>query len=116
MSRLTAFFLKPIEKAVEHNKSVTANTNILAADLTPTDPPTLFRTMIAFNAAGVFKAIITRDATSVTAEFNAGATLAANSLYIFDMLVHDGDKVNFQYSVSATMLVMRVQEIGLATQ
>jgi len=40
----------------------------------------------------------------------------ANALYIFDMLVHSGDKVNFQYSVNATLLVLRVQEIVVATQ
>jgi len=52
----------------------------------------------------------------VTVEFNAGASLVANALYIFDMLVHSGDKVNFRYSVNATLLVLRVQEIGAATQ
>jgi len=108
--------LIPIALATEHSKSVTANTNILDESLTPTNPPCLFRIMVSFDTAGVFKAVITRDTTAETVEFNAGASLVANALYIFDMLVHSGDKVNFQYSVNATLLVLRVQEIGAATQ
>jgi len=111
-----SYRLIPNEKALEHAKSVTADTDILASDLEPSDPPCLFRIMVAFSAAGVFKAIITRDATEVTVEFNSGSNLVADSLYVFDMLVHDDDKVNFQYSVNATMRVMRVQEIRGGTQ
>jgi len=108
--------LVPIERVVKHNISVTANTNILDDDLKPINPPCLLRIMVAFSTAGVFKAIITRDTTVVTVEFNAGSSLTADALYIFDMLVHYDDKVNFQYSVNATMRTMKVQEIGGGTQ
>jgi len=107
--------LVPIERIVKHNVSVTANTDILADDLTPVNPPCAFRIMVAFSVAGVFKAIITRDTTVVTVEFNAGSSLTADALYIFDCLMSEGDKVNFQYSVNATMRVLQVFEIGGGT-
>ena len=99
-----------IEKANKHNASVTANTNILPDDLTPSRPPCVFRVMISSGAA-VFSAIITKDTTSKTAKFHSGASLAVDCLYIFDMLVSDGDSVNFQLDTSVTLDVLRVYEI-----
>lgn len=106
----------PIEKANEHNVSVTAATDILSAVITPSSPPSLLRVMCCFSAAGVFSARITKGGTTVSTNFNSGSSLTADALYIFDTLVHSGDTVNFRYSVNATMRLLRVQELFMGTQ
>ena len=108
--------LKPTEKANEHSAAVVAATDILAAAVGPTTPPCLFRIAVALDAAGVFSVQHTKGGVTVATNFLAGGNLTANALYFFDMLVHSGDTVNFQYSVPATLLVLRVQEINGGTQ
>lgn len=108
--------LTPLEKAVEHNTAELAGVDILAAALVPTNTPCLFRLMVAFNAAGVFSVTITRAANTQIANFNNGAALTLNSLYMFDHLVHAGDTINYRYSANAQLMVLRVQEIIAATQ
>lgn len=108
--------LKPTEKANEHNIPVVAATDILAAVIAPTTPPCLFRVAVAFDAAGLFSVQHAKGGVTVATNFNAGGNLTPNALYFFDMLVHSGDTVNFQYSVNATLLVLRVQEINGGTQ
>lgn len=110
--------LSPLAKANLHNVALVGMpANILGADLTPTNTPCLFRTQVAFDTAGVFSAAVTNGApATMVPEFNHGVVLPANSLFMFDMLVHSGDSVNFRYSVNAQLLVLRCQEIVAATQ
>jgi len=108
--------LTPLEKANEHNTAETADTDILASALSPTNTPCLFRVMVAFDTAGVFKATITKGGNTQTVLFNGGNGLAANAVYMFDHLVHNGDTINYQYSVNAQLLVLRVQEIIAGVQ
>ncbi|MBA7605667.1 hypothetical protein ES703_12801 [subsurface metagenome] len=106
----------PLEKAAEHNTAELATTDILAAALTPTNTPCLFRVMCAFDTAGVFTATITRGGNTQLVHFNGGANLTVDCLYIFDHLVHSGDTINYQYSVGAQLMVLRVQEIVAGVQ
>lgn len=106
----------PIEKANQHNVSVTADTNILSSEITPTNPPCLFRIMICLNTAGVLSAMVTKSDSEQQLKFNAASNLVAHTVYMFDLLVHDGDSINFQHSADATLKVLRVQEIVGATQ
>jgi len=106
----------PLERANLHNTSVTADTDILTTALSPANKPCLLRIQCAFVASGVFKARITKAGNTQTVLFNSGGSLIANALYILDMLVHDGDTVNFWYSVNTTLQVLRVQEIVGASQ
>ena len=108
--------LEPVQLANKHNEAVTADTDILSAALTPLNYPTLLRVMAAFSAAGVFRAMITRGGNTQTTLFNAGNNLVVGALYIFDLLVHEGGSVNFQYSVNATLQILRVQEVDAAVQ
>lgn len=108
--------LTPPEKANEHNTAEVANTDILAAALSPTYTPCLFRVMVAFDTAGIFRATITKGGDTQTVDFNSGGNLTDNALYIFDHLVHEGDTINYQYSVNAQLLVLRVQEIVAGVQ
>lgn len=106
----------PIEKANQHNVSVTANTNILSLEMTPTNTPCMFRIMVCLDTAGVLSAMVTKSDSEQQLKFNAASNLVAHAVYMFDLLVHDGDTVNLQHSADATLKVLRVQEIVAATQ
>jgi len=106
----------PIEKANEHNLSVTADTDILSQALAPTNTPCLFRIMVCLNTAGVFSAMVAKCGNEQKLKLNAGVNLAADAAYMFDILVHSGDTVNFQHSAAATLKALRVQEIIAASQ
>jgi hypothetical protein len=103
--------LIPLFKADIFNTAVTANANIFAAALTPTNSQTLFRIYASFNAAGVLSVARTKGAITVVEQLNSGNTLAANAAYIFDILVTTGESINLRYSVAATALSIKVAEI-----
>lgn len=107
--------LTAIDKASQHGVAETLNTDILATSLSPTNTPCLFRVMVMLETSGVFSAILTNSASSKTLKFNGGAALAASCPYMFDILVHSGDTVNFQTSASGNV-TLRVQEVVGAVQ
>ncbi|GAI55377.1 unnamed protein product, partial [marine sediment metagenome] len=76
----------PIEKANQHNVSVTANTNILSSEITPTNTPCLFRIMVCLNTAGVLSAMVTKSNSEQQLKLNAATNLVADSPYMFDRL------------------------------
>lgn len=106
----------PLEKANVHNGNINANLDFLAADITPSDYPVLFRIQIRLSAAANFSARIEVGASTLTCHFNGGSNLAASCLYIFDLLVHSGDKVNFRSDQNQNDFLLRVQEITWGTQ
>ena len=95
---------------------MTADTDILSQSLTPTNTPCLFRIMVCLGTTGAFSAMVTRGGSTQQLKFNSASNLTADAVYIFDLLVHDGDTVNFQHSATATLKVLRVQEIAGAVQ
>lgn len=107
--------LNPLDRALEHNTAELAGVDILGAALAPTNTPCRFAVEVAFDTAGVFSVTVTNGGVTVVEEFNHGVVLPANSLFRFSHLVHAGDTINYRYSVNATMLTMRVQEIVGAT-
>ena len=106
----------PLEKANVHNGNKNANIDFLTDALTPSDYPVLFRVQVMLPAAGKFTAKIKKGATTLTSHFNGGSNLAASCLYIFDLLVHTGDSVNFQSDQNQNGHLLRVQEITWGTQ
>ncbi len=109
----------PLQKAHVHNTAVLANIDFLAANITPADPVVLFRVMVQLDTAVVFSAMVTNaagGAGEMTLEFNAGAQLTAGVLYIFDLLVQDGDSVNFQCDQNANIDKFLVHEVLWAVQ
>ena len=104
-------YLVPLEKAVQHGLAEVADTNILATDLSPTYTPCLFRVMVMLETAGVFSTMLIKDGVTKKLKLNSGALLAADCAYMFDILVHSGDTVNFQTSASGNV-TLRVQEIA----
>ena len=105
----------PLAVASQHGVAETADTNILATSITPTNTPCLFRIMVVLETAGVFSAMLISATVSKQLKLNAGVALTANCAYIFDILVHTGDTVNFQTSVSGNVS-LRCQEIVAGVQ
>ena len=104
-------FLMPIAKGLIQNVAPGANTDLFATDLSPSRPPSLFRIMVVLSAAVKLEVDITNGADEQTVILNGDANLTANGVHLFDILVHLGDTINFQISGTATVLVMRIQEI-----
>jgi hypothetical protein len=108
---------RPLIKGSIFNQAVTANTNIFSSDLTPTmataTNPVYFRIFACFNASGVLSVVKTKGTTTVTMQLNGGNALNANCLYAFDIAVESGESVNLQYSVDATALELKVEEIAV---
>jgi hypothetical protein len=102
--------ITPLAIASQHGVAETADTDILASDITPTNTPCLFRVMVMLETAGVFSVILKSGAVSKTLKCNTGNSLLADCAYMFDILVHTGDTVNFQTSVSGNV-TLRAQEI-----
>jgi hypothetical protein len=108
--------LQPIARASLHNEAVTADTDILGSPAEPERTPCLFRVMACFDAAGALSTVITNGGDSQVVKLNSGNDLAASALYIFDLLIDEGDSVNFRYSVNANLKTLRVQEIDIGVQ
>lgn len=102
--------LIPLALASQHAVAETANVDILAADLSPTNTPSLFRIMVMLGTAGVFSAQLKNGGATAVLKLNGATALTAACAYIFDILVHSGDTVNFQTTVSGNV-TLRVQEI-----
>lgn len=100
----------PLEVAAQHEVAETGGADILASDITPTNTPCLFRIMVVLGTAGVFSAQLKNGGTTVVSKLNAGNSLLADCAYMFDILVHSGDTVNFQTDASGDV-TLRVQEI-----
>ena len=108
--------LIPITKASETNKAFTSGANVLTTALSPSFSPTLFRIMVATDTAALFKANVIVSSTERTVTFNSGQDLVADAVYMFDLLVHSGDTVNFELDDSGNLILFRVQEIAGGTQ
>jgi hypothetical protein len=93
------------------NTVVGAGADIFTTALTPTNSPTTFRIYAAFNGAAVLSVTRTRSGATVTEQLNAGAALAANCAYAFDIIVTTGDSINLQYAGAHTALAIKVVEI-----
>jgi len=106
----------PLEKANVHKGNKNANTDFLTAALTPSDYPCLFRVQVMLPSAGKFTAKITDGTNELTCHLNGGSNLVASALYIFDVLVHEDDEVNFQSDQNQDGHLLRVQEILWGTQ
>lgn len=70
----------------------------------------ILRVIVAENTGVVFSLSLTRGfpatPVQVVTPYNAGAALAANCLYLFDVPVIRGDVVNFQFAAGTTILML----------
>ena len=92
--------------------------NWLETDLIPIISPTTFRIQVAVSVTGVFSATVTNGENTQEVNFNvtSGPDLIEDGVYVFELLVHNGDSINFRYSVDGgTIKILRIQEIDAAT-
>ena len=101
----------PINRGLIQDTAKTSGADFFATDLSPKFSPSTFRIMISVDTATRLSATIENDSTEMTAHFNAGVDLTADCLYIFDLLVHQGDTVNFEVDDTVNVDICRVQEI-----
>lgn len=100
----------PIGMGAVFSKAVVAATNIFTTDLTvPKDG--IVRMTVSLSVDGTLKAKVSRGGTAVLLSYNGGSDLTANSVYIFDLMVKKGDRLNFQISVAATVNLMSAELI-----
>jgi len=109
----------PFELVSLHDVDLpSAGDNLLEEDIIPIHPPTTLRIQVAVSKAGIFSAAITNDRNTQVVNFNAtsGPELIGDGVYVFELLVHKGDTVNFRYSTdNGTIKILRVQEIDAST-
>lgn len=94
------------------------DTDWLSEDITPLIFPTTFRIQVAVSIEGIFSVAITNDGNTQVVDFNAtsGPELIKDGVYVFELLVHKGDSINFRYSEDGgTIKILRLQEIDAAT-
>ena len=113
MSDALSEFVAGIVREEIVNTPVVANTDILAAAITVTNPstPAVFRIQACFDAGGILTVRRTNSGATVGEQLNAGANLAANALYTFDIIVTNNDIINLWYGVNATALGIKIVEI-----
>lgn len=117
----TLFVIDQIFQAVEvaflHDTSQpAANTNIFTSGIISDISPVDFRIQIIMSNSGNFSVVITNGGNSQIGLLNNGTALTAGVLYTFDILVHKGDTINFQYSsTGGTIRTLRIQEIDASS-
>ena len=110
--------LIPIELASLHDEDLPEkDTDWLPEDIVPLISPTTIRIEVAVSKSGIFSAAITNNGNTQIVDFNvtSGPDLIENGVYVFELLVHKGDSINFRYSTdNGTIKILRVQEIDAA--
>lgn len=92
---------KPINKSNTFNTALPAiGADLLAADISATRDPGVFRIYACISVAGVLSIARTVGATTVTEALNSGAALVAGAGYMFTVPVKAGEAYNFTYSAT----------------
>lgn len=109
----------PFELISLHDVDLPAtNENWFEEDIVPIHPPTTIRIEVAISKTGIFSAAITNGGNTQVVNFNvtSGPELIEDGVYVFELLVHKGDTINFRYSTdSGKIKILRVQEIDAST-
>ena len=106
----------PINKGVIHKVAKDASADFFTSHLSPKETPCVFRAQIIVSQATKFYAAILHDgADEIKAVFNGDQDLVANTVYIFDLLVSQGDTVNYEINDNATTIYCRVHEIPIGS-
>ncbi len=103
----------PVAKAYRFNTALpTAEADLLAADIAPTNSPSSLRVYFQASVAGILRCARTVSAATVDENLNSGALLVANACYLFSIPWRTGDAINFEYSVTTGTFTIIVDEIG----
>ena len=107
--------VRPVPKISIVSGTATANTNIIsngttAFPLTPSKAPCIFRIYVCLVTSGVFSVQRYMSAAAVTETLNQGVALTAGAGYMFDILVDQGEKIDFQTTVTSVITKLSVVE------
>ncbi len=92
----------PLGKVSLFNERITDSTDILTSDLTASDPPSLFRIYVAFDTELKLQVVRTVGTDTLIELLNEGNNLLQDSAYIFDIIVDDGESINFRAYIDGT--------------
>jgi len=95
------------------NTSVSADTDWFSEDVVA-DKDCLMRITVALDTVTILTGVITRDDTTITADYNRGNSLNANAFYAWDINLKAGDSFNLRCGADATVLIVAVSEIDYA--
>jgi len=109
---LNGIFLAKRKKDL-FNTSVAGGSNWFSEDVVA-DKDCLMRVTVALNTATTLTGVITRDDTTITADYNGGDNIPANSFFAADINLKANDKFNLQCGADATVLMCAVSEIDYA--
>ncbi len=102
----------PEIKASLFNAAILAATDILAAEINTTMTyPVIWRIYCSFTTSGVVTLFRRVGANTQTDTLNANVALTAGAGYMFDVMVEDGEEIQFQYSVAGVINTFKVVEI-----
>ena len=98
-------------------QSVTADTDILAEDITLESPKRFrgigtFTFEGAFSGAGVFYFVIKSGATEYPVKCNGGTALGANAGFTYNITLTEGYLLNIRYSASCTLNYLTITGHG----
>lgn len=77
-----------------------ADTNLLGANITPTNSPSYVRIYFVASITGVLSVMRKVGAVTIAEQLNSGAALTANAAYMFTVPWRTGDSINIQYSTT----------------
>lgn len=94
-----------------------ANTDIFAAEITPTNLHGVFRVAVSLATSSVFNMIVTQGATLKTLSFNGGAAIPALGMFEFDVPVYQYEGTtaltyNFQVATDGVINWLSVREMN----
>ncbi len=78
--------------------------------LEPKSRHCIFRVQISVTVGGILSIVYKQGSNVTSYTLNGGVALTAGSLYAFDVLINEGDLINFQTSVGATIF-LKISEI-----
>lgn len=110
--------LKPRARALlQHAPMPAAGASWLSKDLKPKRSPSSMRIVTAMDQSGLFKAKITHGGITEIVDFNEGNPIVPNAIYVFEIMVHKHDRINFACDTGPTgfIQILRVEEIDSST-
>ena len=98
------------------NQAIAANTNFIVTapttqqKLKALHAPCIFRIYVALDTAGIFSVQRTQGSQTIAENLNQGVALTANAGYMFDILVDDGEFIDFRTTAAGIILKMSIVE------
>jgi hypothetical protein len=113
----TLEIFRPIDKGHIHAMALpSANAPWLSKNIRPKHTPSAIRITTSISVSGVLKAVITRKGITIITDLNMGNTLIPGAMYVFEVMLHHHDSINFTYdATNGTIQLARFEEIDASS-